>query len=90
MVVDYGTDLTMDEIAISKFKATCLAVLERVRKTRRPIRVTKFGEPVAEVVPPSPKPKKKPWLGSMAGTAHIVGDIVSPASDEKEWKVLNS
>jgi prevent-host-death family protein len=37
----------MDEIAISKFKATCLAVLERVRKTHRPIRVTRFGEPVA-------------------------------------------
>ena len=84
-----GTDLTMDEIAISKFKATCLAVLERVRKTRRPIRVTKFGVPVAEVVPPSPKPMKKPWLGSMAGTAHIVGDIVSPASDERDWEVLN-
>jgi prevent-host-death family protein len=80
----------MDEIAISKFKATCLAVLERVRTTRRPIRVTKFGEPVAEVVPPTPKPKKKPWLGSMAGTAQIVGDIVSPASDEKDWKVLSS
>ena len=68
----------MDEIAISKFKATCLALLERVRKTRRPIRVTKFGEPVAEVVvPPSPKAKKKHWLGSMAGTGRIVGDIVS-------------
>ena len=80
----------MDEIAISKFKATCLAVLERVRKTRRPVRVTKFGEPVAEVVPPSPKPKKTLWLGSMAGTARIVGDIVSPASDEKDWEVLNS
>jgi prevent-host-death family protein len=80
----------MDEIAISKFKATCLAVLERVRTTRRPIRVTKFGEPVAEVVPPTPKPKKKPWLGYMAGTAQIVGDIVSPASDEKDWKVLSS
>jgi prevent-host-death family protein len=80
----------MDEIAISKFKATCLAVLERVRKTRRPIRVTKFGQPVAEVVPPSPKGKKKPWLGRMVGTARITGDIVSPASDEKEWEVLNS
>jgi prevent-host-death family protein len=78
----------MDEIAISKFKATCLSVLERVRKTRRPIRVTKFGEPIAEVVPPSPKSTKKTWLGSMTGTARIVGDIVSPASDEKDWKVL--
>jgi prevent-host-death family protein len=80
----------MDEIAISKFKATCLALLERVRKTRRPIRVTKFGEPVAEVVPPTSKAKKKDWLGSMAGTARIVGDIVSPASDEKDWDVLDS
>jgi hypothetical protein len=33
----------MEEIAISKFKATCLAVLERVRLTNQPIRVTRFG-----------------------------------------------
>ena len=80
----------MEEIAISKFKATCLAVLERVRKTRKPVRVTRFGEPVAEVVPPSAKPKKKSWLGCMQGTGRIVGDIVSPASDEEDWEVLNS
>lgn len=80
----------MEEIAISKFKATCLAVLERVRKTRKPIRVTKFGEPVAEVVPPSPKAKKKRWIGSMAGTVRIRGDIVAPASDESDWEVLKS
>jgi len=80
----------MEEMAISKFKATCLAALERVRKTRRPIRVTKFGQPVAEVVPPTPKARKKPWLGSMAGTIRIESDIVSPASDEKDWEVLNS
>jgi prevent-host-death family protein len=90
MVPDYGTNSIMDEIAISKFKATCLSVLERVRKTRRPIRVTKFGEPIAEVVPPSPKAKKTPWLGSMAGTGRVVGDIVCPVSDEKDWEVLNS
>jgi len=45
----------MEEIAISRFKATCLAVLERVRRTRRPVRITRFGEPVANVVPPSPR-----------------------------------
>jgi prevent-host-death family protein len=82
--------LPVQEIAISKFKATCLAVLERVRRTRRPIRVTKFGDPVAEVVPPSPNPKKKRRLGSMAGTGRIVGDIVSPSSDEKDWEVLRT
>lgn len=72
----------MQEIAISKFRANCLAVLERVRRTRQPIRVTKFGNPVAEVVPPSPNPKKqKGALGSMAGTGRIVGEIVSPSGE---------
>ena len=33
----------VEEIAISKFKATCLAVLEKVRKTRKPVLVTRFG-----------------------------------------------
>jgi prevent-host-death family protein len=80
----------MEEIAISKFKATCLAVLERVRKTRKPIRVTRFGVPVAEVVPPTAKPKKKQWFGSMEGTGRIVGDIISPANDEEDWEVLKS
>lgn len=78
----------MDEIAISKFKATCLAVLERVRRTGQPVRVTRFGKPVAEILPPSPPRPEKSWLGSMAGTGEIVGDIVSPATDESEWEVL--
>jgi hypothetical protein len=80
----------MQEIAISKFKATCLAVLENVRRTRQPVRVTRFGNPIAEVVPPTKIQKKKRWLGSMSGTGRIVGDIVSPAGDEKDWEVLNS
>jgi prevent-host-death family protein len=80
----------MEEIAISKFKATCLAVLERVRKTHKPIRITKFGQPVAEVVPPSAPAKRRGWLGAMKGTVRINGDIVEPASDEKDWEVLNS
>jgi prevent-host-death family protein len=63
------------EISISKFKATCLAVLEHVRKSKQPVRVTRFGKPVAEVVPPS-GPKQKKRLGSMAGSVEIRGDIV--------------
>ncbi len=86
MVNDHGILGSMEEIAISKFKATCLAVLENVRRTRRPIRVTRFGRPVAEIVPPSPFPKRR--LGAMVGTGRIVGDIVSPASDPEDWEVL--
>jgi prevent-host-death family protein len=78
----------MEEIAISKFKATCLAVLERVRKTGKPVLVTRFGEPVAEIVAPQTANQPRRVLGSMRGTARIVGDIISPATDEQDWEVL--
>jgi prevent-host-death family protein len=77
----------MERIAISKFKATCLGVLERVRKTRKPVLVTRFGKPVAQIVPPAAEPSKR-RLGALAGTARIVGDIVAPAVEEDEWEVL--
>ncbi|HXH49817.1 MAG TPA: type II toxin-antitoxin system prevent-host-death family antitoxin [Terriglobia bacterium] len=79
----------MEKIAISKFKATCLAVVERVRRTKRPVLITRFGKPVAEVVPPPPAAKPEDWLGSLAGTGRIVGDIVKPASEESDWEVLS-
>ena len=80
--------LIMEEIAVSKFKATCLAVLERVRKTKTPILVTRFGKPVAQVIPPPIPERPANWLGSMRGTMQIVGDIVSPVVDEEDWEVL--
>jgi antitoxin (DNA-binding transcriptional repressor) of toxin-antitoxin stability system len=75
----------MEEMAISKFKATCLAVLERVRKTGKPIRVTRFGQVVAEIVPPGGA-RPAPRLGSGIGTGVILGDIVGPSGDESDWE----
>lgn len=72
-------------MAISKFKATCLAVLERVRKTGEPVLITRFGHPVAEIVAPGlTKPQRQ--LGTMVGTAQITGDIVGPIGDESDWE----
>jgi prevent-host-death family protein len=90
MVVDYSKVELMEEIAVSKFKATCLAVIEQVRKTRKPVRITRFGKPLAEVVPPSTPDRPQTWLGSLAGTGTITGDIVSPAVEEDEWEALQS
>ncbi len=78
----------MREMAISKFKATCLAVLDQVRRTRKPIRITRFGEPIAEIVPPSIPPRSGQWLGIMKSTGRIKGDIVSPVLREREWEAL--
>jgi prevent-host-death family protein len=78
----------MQEISISEFKAKCLSLLEQVRATKKPIRITRFGKPVAEVVPPTAVVDREDWIGSMEGTFEILGDIISPAIDEDEWEVL--
>jgi len=74
----------MREIAISKFKATCLAVVEEVRRTGVPVRITKFGRPVAEVVPSRPA-KRGSWLGCMRDSFEIVGDISGPVGAFDGW-----
>jgi prevent-host-death family protein len=76
----------VDEMAISQFKATCLSVLERVRKTRTPLLITRHGVPVAQITPPPPVDTAKTWLGSLAGTVTISGDIVSPVMQESDWE----
>lgn len=77
----------MSEIAISEFKATCLAVLERVRKTGEPVVVTRHGVPVAQIVPPPTEPAAVSRFGCMAGTAREVDDIIEPLP-EVDWEVL--
>ncbi|MCP3997614.1 MAG: type II toxin-antitoxin system Phd/YefM family antitoxin [bacterium] len=78
----------METIAISRFKATCLSLLERVRNTGEPILVTKRGTPIAQVLPPPPpEPVKKSAFGCMRGTTRQLGDIVAPVA-EGDWEVL--
>ena len=79
-----------ETIAISEFKATCLAVLERVRRTGTSIVITKRGEPVAEINPPSLASTGGGWLGSMRGTASMADDLIAPASAASEWDALDS
>ena len=78
----------MNEVAISEFKAKCLALLEEVNKTKKPLRITRFGKPVAVVIPPSTVQARNAWIGSMKDSMQILGDIVSPANKESEWEVL--
>ena len=75
-----------ESLSISEFKATCLKVLEQVRRTGKSVLVTKRGEPIALVVPPSPPQPESGWLGAFAGAASIVGDVVSPAADDTDWE----
>ena len=75
-------------MAISEFKATCLKVLDQVRRTGRPVVVTRRGESIAMVVPPPPPEPGPGWLGAGAGSARIIGDVVAPVIAEDQWEVL--
>jgi prevent-host-death family protein len=76
----------LKEITFSEFKVNCSAILERVRKTRKRIRVTYREEPLVEIVPISPLTSKRRLLGSMRGTAQILGDIVGPTGSLDDWE----
>jgi prevent-host-death family protein len=76
-------------ITISKFKATCLAVLDKVKRTGRPVLVTRHGKPIAIIDPPPPPKKPISWLGSFKEKGEIMGDITSPVVPEEAWHVLN-
>lgn len=77
----------MQEIQISRFRTTCLSVLDRVAKTRQPVLVTRFGKPVARILPPPAPPGA--WLGAMKDSGRIHGDLVAPAVDSSHWEALN-
>jgi prevent-host-death family protein len=75
------------EVAISEFKAKCLSLVDQVNKTKTPLRITRRGKALADVVPVQTE-QAGSWIGSMVGTGKILGDIVSPAADPEDWEVL--
>ena len=79
--------MAMKQIAVSEFKAKCLAILDEVQKTRRPVRITRRGKPLAVVIPPAAE-SPKDIFGFMKGSVEILGDIVSPANDPEDWEVF--
>jgi prevent-host-death family protein len=69
----------------AKFKNQCLAVLDEVERTRRPIVVTRHGKPVAQIRPilNSGSRTKNPIKGSI----EFEGDLIAPI--EGAWDALS-
>jgi prevent-host-death family protein len=73
----------MDSLTVSKFKATCLAVLKQVAKSKKPVIITKRGKPIAELIPYEAETVPVPLKDTVA----FLGDIVSPVA-AKDWEAL--
>lgn len=69
----------------SDFKAKCLAILDEVAEAGETYVILKHGKPVARLVPAPPTELGFPQEG-LLGSAHTVGDIVSPAVSPETWE----
>lgn len=67
------------EITASKFKATCLGLLDEVQTSGHEIVITKYGKPVAKVVPIDEDAER--WK-KLRGTVTYNDDIVKPLGKE--------
>jgi prevent-host-death family protein len=71
----------MQEIPAARFKSQCLAVMEQVAGSRRPVVITKHGKPVVQIIPT--EADENEIFGFLTGSGRIVGDIENaiPAAD---------
>jgi prevent-host-death family protein len=69
------------------FKATCLELMDRVRDRREEIVITKYGKPVAKLVPVDDEDAiRRMARGWMKGTVLWYGDVISPI--DVEWEAM--
>ncbi|MBI4352312.1 MAG: type II toxin-antitoxin system prevent-host-death family antitoxin [Candidatus Omnitrophica bacterium] len=59
------------------FKAKCLELMDKVERLHEEIIITKYGRPVAKLVPVE-EGGKKSLVGFLKGSVVIRGDIVGP------------
>ncbi len=71
--------MSSEKIPAGKFKAQCLQVMERVKKTRRKITITKRNIPIAQLGPIDEKEEKA--FGKLKGTVHIIKNIIDPIDE---------
>jgi prevent-host-death family protein len=76
--------MTMKSVAISTFKARCLALLEHVARTGEPLLVTKRGKPLARVTPGDHSRSSSPQE-TLRHTVETLADIVIPVVSPEAW-----
>jgi prevent-host-death family protein len=81
MVLDYRSNLMPTTIPAGDFKARCLKLLDEVAETREPLVITKYGKPIAKLVP---IPPEKELFGALAGSVLAEEDLIAPLDNEWE------
>jgi hypothetical protein len=75
----------MQTMTATKFKATCLKVLDEVERTGEPVSITKHGKVTAILTAPEAKPVSDYKPGKFRGMVIAVGDILEPVVSEEDF-----
>jgi len=70
-------------MAAGQFKTHCLSVIDEVHNRREEVVITKYGKPMARLVPLNDSPES--IFGAMRGQFEILGDLVEPITEPEEW-----
>lgn len=76
--------MTMKSVAISTFKARCLALLEEVARTGKPLLVTKRGKPLARLTAADHSRSSSPQ-DTLRHTVEALGDVIAPPIPVAAW-----
>jgi prevent-host-death family protein len=74
----------MKSVAISTFKAQCLALLEDVARTGKPLLVTKRGKPLARLTAADHSRSSSPQ-DTLRHSVETLGDVIAPAIPATAW-----
>jgi antitoxin (DNA-binding transcriptional repressor) of toxin-antitoxin stability system len=66
-------------IQASKFKATCLQLMDEIAASGERVVITKHGKPISLLSPYSAKPET--LFGLHSGSIKILGDLVEPIDE---------
>lgn len=78
----------MEEIQLVNFQNNVYSIIDLVIHSHKPVLISDKGKLLVKIVPLSYS-EQESWLGCMRGTGKIIGDIISPAEDTDNWKVLS-
>lgn len=76
----------METMSISQFKATCLQVIENIRKNGGQLLITKNGNPAAILSAP-PAEVESGIYGVAKDEITFIGDVITPL-DSSDWEAL--
>lgn len=67
-------------VTAADFKANCLRLIEEVRQGRGEVVVTRYGKPVARLVPYTEAPAMS-LFGHLSGSVVSHGDLIAPIDE---------